>query len=144
MFTDYFEKRIKKAGDPNAKSPFDTKKEKKSKDEKKHKKPKKTNQVELFDECINSALLERLKALADITEDDIKFTNNGFSFDFGRSPRANFCRVQEHNGSVIMELRKKTEGILEGTKNQLVFERSIKPQEFNDLFEYQTGIYLSY
>ena len=100
--------------------------------------------VQLLESILNAKLLQILETLAGVQEQDIKILDNGFKFQFERSLKANFCRVVRYHDNVIVEFRKQTNNLIEGKQDILVYEASIKPQEFSNVFENVTGIYLSY
>jgi len=138
------EARTKKPGNPNAKSPSETKEEKKAKDKNKHKGNKMHEGIDILESILDKKTLKTLETLAGVNEDEIKILPNGFKFTFERSQVANHCMVVSYMDKVIVEFRKKTNNLLEGQMDQLVFEDVIKPAEFSDIFERVTGIYLSY
>ena len=144
------EARTKKPGNPNAKSPSETKEEKIAKDKKKHKGNKMHETVKthggiiILENVLSKKLLKNLETLADVQEADIKILPNGFKFTFERSQVANHCMVVSYMDKVITELRKKTDNLMEGQMDILVAEEVIKEAEFADWFESKTGIYLSY
>ena len=100
--------------------------------------------IEILESVLDDKLLKTLETLASVNEDDIKILDNGFKFTFERSLSANQCMVVSYMDKVIVEFRKKTDNLLEGKMDKLVFEDVITPQEFSDIFEKVTGIYLSY
>ena len=142
-FTNYFEARTKKPGNPNAKSPSETKEEKKKKDEKKHSN-KMHEGIIILENVLSKKLLKNLETLANVQEADIKILPNGFKFTFERSQVANHCMVVSYMDKVIVEFRRKTDNLMEGQMDRLVYEEVIKEAEFSDVFEKVTGIYLSY
>jgi len=144
MFKDILEARIPKAGNPNAKTPQETKEEKKKKDKNKHKGKDMHEGVTILENVLDAKTLKTLETLADLKEEDIKILDNGFSFQFERSLRANRCKVVRYHDKVIIEFRKVTDNILEGKLDKLVFEDVIKEAQFSEVFESVTGIYLSY
>ena len=100
--------------------------------------------VELLEKTLDARLLENLKTLAGVNEEDIQILDNGFRFTFERSLKTNFCRVVRYHDNVIVEFRKRTDNLIEGKNDKLVFENVIKPEEFSDVFQNVTGIYLDY
>ena len=100
--------------------------------------------VELLEKTLDARLLENLKTLADVNEEDIQILDNGFRFTFERSLKTNFCRVVRYHDKVIVEFRKRTDNLIEGKNDKLVYENVIKPEEFSDVFQNVTGIYLDY
>jgi len=100
--------------------------------------------VQILEEVLPHDVLKNLETLAGVNESDITIGDNGIKFVFERSLKANFCRVVRYHDNVIVEFRKKTDNLLEGKMDQLVYENVIKAQEFSDVFESVTGIYLSY
>jgi len=100
--------------------------------------------VELLENILDKKLLDKLETFANLSEEDITITENGFKFEFDRSLKANFCRVVRYHDNVIVEFRNRTDNLIEGTMDTLVSEKIIKPQEFKDVFEDVTGIYLSW
>ncbi len=85
-----------------------------------------------------------LEALAGVKNEDIEYTSRGLRFNFSNSLVANYCQIIEYHDDYLVEFRKKSDNIIEGTSNLLVSEKIIKPQELQDHFENLTGIYLSY
>ena len=100
--------------------------------------------VEILEEVLDNKLLKSLETLADVSEDKITITETGFKFNFDRSPSANFCRVVRYHDNLIVEFRLVTDNLIQGTMDQLVFEQVIKAQEFSDVFQQVSGIYLDY
>ena len=100
--------------------------------------------VELLEQTLNTRLLENLKTLANVNEEDIEILDNGFRFTFERSLKTNFCRVVRYHDKVIVEFRKRTNNLIEGKYDRLVYESVINPSEFSDVFQNVTGIYLDY
>ena len=100
--------------------------------------------IEILENVLDSKLLKNLETLADVTEDKITITETGFKLDFDRSTATNFCRVVRYHDNIIVEFRNITDNLIQGTMDQLVFEQVIKPQEFSDVFQKVTGIYLDY
>ncbi len=100
--------------------------------------------IEVMDEVLNPKLLKTLETLAGVTEDKIEITERGFKFEFKNSLVANQCRVVRYHDKVIIEMRRKNDNLIEGTYDKLVFEDVIKPQEFKEVFETVSQIYLSY
>ena len=140
-FTNYFEARTKKPGNPNAKSPSETKEEKKLKGDKMH---ESHEGIIILENVLSKKLLKNLETLANVQEADIKILPNGFKFTFERSQVANHCMVVSYMDKVIVEFRRKTDNLMEGQMDRLVYEDVIKEAEFSDVFEKVTGIYLSY
>ena len=116
----------------------------KTKYTRKEKHRKSARGVDLFDDAIDNKVLSSLKTLANLDEGDIRFSNNGFNFTFERSLKCNYVRLVEKNNNVIVEFRNKQDDPINGKKDYLVYEKIIKPQEFKDVFENVSGIYLSY
>jgi hypothetical protein len=87
---------------------------------------------------------KQLEILAGVSEDDYKITERGIEFNFDNSLQANYCRIIEYHDNFIIELRKKTNNILEGKQNTLVAEDIVTPERLQEYFENKTGIYLSY
>jgi len=100
--------------------------------------------VEIFEYTIDNPLLEKLKTLANLKEENITFLDKGFKFVFERSLIANQCMVVKYMDGYIVEFRKKTDNLIEGKTDKLIFERVIKKEEFSDTFQRITGIYLDY
>jgi len=98
--------------------------------------------MNLFEHIEEKGTLRKLKMLAGVQ--DYNITERSLSFDFKNSLRANYCRITKYHDKVILELRKKADNILEGKYNKLVFEKIIDINDFEEVFENQTGIYLSY
>ena len=93
---------------------------------------------------ISEGLQEKLETLAGVQVDDYQLTERGIKFEFQNSLQANQCQIIEYHNNVIIELRKKTDNLLEGKMDQLVFEDVIHLSEIQNVFEDRTGIYLSY
>ena len=100
--------------------------------------------IQILEEVLDPTLMKTLETLAAVNEEDIKILDNGFKFQFERSLVANHCMVVKYMDKLIVEFRKKTDGIIEGKTDRLVFEDTIKAKEFGDVFERVTGIYISY
>ena len=100
--------------------------------------------IEILESVFNNKLLKNLETLAGVNEDDIQILENGVRFTFERSLNANQCMVVSYMDNVIIEFRKKTDNLIEGKMDKLVYEDVIKESEFSDVFEKVTGIYLSY
>ena len=100
--------------------------------------------IEILENTLDAKLLKTLETLAGVNEDEIQILDNGFKFTFERSLNANQCMVVSYMDDVIVEFRKKTDNMLEGKMDKLVFEDVIKEAQFSDVFEKVTGIYLSY
>lgn len=96
------------------------------------------------EDILPETMVESLKTLANLDESAIVYTSRGLKFTFENSLRANYCQIIEYHDGYIVELRKKTDNIIEGKQNLLVSEAIIKPQELQSHFEDKTGIYLSY
>ena len=116
----------------------------KTKYTRKEKHRKSARGVDLFDNAIDSKVLGSLKTLANLDENDITFSDNGFNFTFERSLKCNYVRLVEKNNHIIVEFRNKKDDPINGKKDYLVYENVIKPQQFKDVFENVSGIYLSY
>ena len=85
-----------------------------------------------------------LRTLAFVNDLDLNVYENNhgkesLTFDFKNSLKANQCHIVEyvHRGQdmFVVQFRK---------DDKLVYESVIKPQEFDDVFEKVTGIYLTY
>ncbi len=100
--------------------------------------------VETLNEVLTQELKNKLETLAGVTESDITITERGFKFPFKNSLVANQCRVVKYHNGIILEMRKESDNLIEGTTNKLVFEDVIKNNEFLEVFENVTSIYLSY
>ena len=100
--------------------------------------------IQILEDVLDNKLLKNLETLAGVTEDEIKILDNGFKFQFERSLVANRCMVVSYMDKLIVEFRKKSSNLIEGEIDRLVFEDVIKAEEFSDVFEKVTGIYLSY
>ncbi len=100
--------------------------------------------INIVSEILTEDLKQKLKVLAGVNESDIIYTDRGFKFTFERSLQANYCRVVQYHDNVIVEMRKKTDNLLEGQLDILVSEKIIKPQEFNEHFQDVSGVYLDY
>ena len=100
--------------------------------------------VSLVEQILTPEFKGKLETLAALKEEDIKITERGFNFTFENSLQANYCQVIKYNNQIILEFRKRTDNLLQGKMDQLVYEKVIKPQEIYDIFEDVTNIYLSY
>ena len=65
-------------------------------------------------------------------------------FEFKNSLQANKCQVIPFKGKIIVEFRKVSDNLLEGTMDKLISEKVINKSDLQDHFESVTGIYLSY
>ena len=99
--------------------------------------------IDILENIMTTPLTQGLKQLAGVNEENIKILENGFKFDFTNSLKANQCMVVRYQDNIIIEFRKKTSNLLQGTLDELVFEEVIKESEFKDYFEKVTGIYLN-
>ena len=93
-------------------------------------------------------LMYSLKTLAGVTEINETFGNRkGIEFNFNNSLKSNYCKLVEYNVNnqemFIIQLRKQGTDYNGNEYDKLVFESVIKEQEFKDIFEKQTGIYIS-
>ncbi len=98
----------------------------------------------LHEDILPEQMIQGLKALGNLDESSIVYTSRGLKFTFENSMKANYCQIIEYHDGIILELRKKTDNIIEGKKNILVFEKVIKTSELMATFEERTGIYLNY
>ena len=98
----------------------------------------------IVSDYISEQVQDRLETLAGVNEEDYKFTERGIAFEFTNSLQANRCQIIEYHDKYIVEFRKKTDNLLEGKMDQLVFEDVIHKDQFQGIFEDKTGIYLSY
>ena len=96
------------------------------------------------DDFISSDVQSKLALLARVSEDSYEITERGIRFTFENSLQSNQCQIINYHDKFIVEFRKKTDNMLEGKMNQLVFEDVIRPSDFQTVFESVTGIYLSY
>ena len=105
-------------------------------------------------EILTETTKNSLKILGAVQESDIVETigsRKGIEFNFKNSLRSNYCKMVEYRGSrvhgndmYIIQLRKKSKDpFTNEEKNELVYESVIKKDEFPEVFERQTGIYLS-
>ena len=88
-----------------------------------------------------------LKTLAFVNEVDLiptkKEGREVISFDFSNSLKADHCDIVEYNIQGYKGLKERY--IVQFKKNdKLINESIIKPQEFNNVFQKVTGIYLNY
>ncbi len=99
-----------------------------------------------FDEndFISEDVQSKLETMAGVHSDNYQMTDRGIKFTFENSLQANQCQIIKYHNNFIVEFRKKTDSLLEGKMDRLVFEDVIKPQEFQTIFENVTGIYLSF
>lgn len=93
---------------------------------------------------MSEEMKNKLEVLAGVNEEDYTYTERGIKFNFKNSLRANVCQIIEYHDKIIVELRKETDNILEGTYNKLVSEKIIDKSDLMEHFENMTGIYLSY
>jgi hypothetical protein len=71
-------------------------------------------------------------------------SRKGIEFSFNNSLKSNYCKLIEYQDRYIIQLRKiSTDPFTQEEKDRLVYESIIKEQEFNEVFEKETGIYLS-
>jgi hypothetical protein len=102
-------------------------------------------------EILTETTKNSLKILGSVQESDIVETigsRKGIEFNFNNSLRANYCKMVEYkvqgNDTYIIQLRKKSKDpFTNQDKDELVHESVIKKDEFQEVFERQTGIYLS-
>ena len=87
---------------------------------------------------------DKLEVLAGVNEDDYNYTERGIKFEFKNSMVANKCQIIEFHDKILVEFRKESNNLIEGTYNKLVSETIIEKHELQEFFESQTGIYLSY
>ncbi len=85
-----------------------------------------------------------LETLAGVQEENYTITERGLKFDFNNSLIANYCQIIEYHDNYLVEFRKIASNLIEGNYNKLVSERVIKKDDFQNYFESETGIYLSY
>ena len=99
-----------------------------------------------FDEndFISEDVQSKLETMAGVKTSSYTMTDRGIKFTFENSLQANQCQIIKYHDRFIIEFRKKTDSIMEGKMDQLVFEDVIKPAEFQQVFENVTGIYLSF
>lgn len=100
--------------------------------------------VALLESVLTTEFKKKLEVLAGVNEEDYKITERGFKFEFKNSLQANYCQVIKYHGNVIVEFRKRTDNLIQGKMDQLVFEKVVKPEEIYNVFESVTNIYLSY
>ncbi len=96
------------------------------------------------DDFISADVQSKLALLAQVSEDSYEITERGIRFTFENSLQTNQCQIIKYHDKFIVEFRKKTDNMLEGKMNQLVFEDVIQPLEFQAVFENVSGIYLSF
>jgi hypothetical protein len=123
----------------------------------KKKSPKKSlkkKENKLTNQVLNEETKNTLQILAGVSEKDITETigsRAGIEFNFNNSLRANYCKMVEYKGSkvqgndtYIIQLRKiSKDPFTNQDKDELVYESIIKKDEFQEVFERQTGKYLS-
>ena len=91
---------------------------------------------------LNENTLNSLKTLGNVKE--ITENKKGLEFYFENSLKANVCKLYQYQDRYIIQLRKTSKNPLtEQEEDKLVYESIIKEQEFVDVFEKVTGIYLS-
>ena len=93
---------------------------------------------------MSEEMKSKLEVLAGVNENDYTYTERGIKFNFKNSLRANVCQIIEYHDKIIVELRRQSDNILEGTYNKLVSEKIIDKSELMEHFENETGVYLSY
>ena len=93
---------------------------------------------------ISEDVQNKLEILSNVKTDNYTTTDRGIKFTFENSLQANQCQIIKYHNRIIVEFRKKTDNLIEGKVDRLVFEDVIKPQEFQTVFESVTGVYLSY
>ncbi len=99
-----------------------------------------------FDEndFISEDVQGKLETMAGVKTNSYTMTDRGIKFTFENSLQANQCQIIKYHDRFIIEFRRKTDSIIEGKMDRLVFEDVIKPDEFQQIFENVTGIYLSF
>ncbi len=107
-------------------------------------KQKHKNMEEAKDTYISEKTQNRLETLAGVKEDSYVETEKGVKFGFKNSLVANYCNIVSYHDKVIVEFRKQSDNIIEGTYDKLVSEEVIEINEFQEHFENITAIYLSY
>lgn len=95
-------------------------------------------------ELISEKTKDLLETLAGVKEDDYCITERGVKFEFANSLRANQCQIIEYHNNYLVEFRKVASNLIEGNYNKLISERVIPKEDFQEYFESETGIYLSY
>ena len=85
-----------------------------------------------------------LETLAGVKEEDYTITERGLKFNFNNSLRANYCQIIEYHDNYLIEFRKIASNLIEGNYNKLVSEKVILKEDFQNYFESETGIYLSF
>lgn len=95
-------------------------------------------------ELISEKTKDLLETLAGVKEDDYTVTERGVKFEFANSLRANQCQIIEYHDNYLVEFRKVASNLIEGNYNKLISERVIPKDDFQEYFESETGIYLSY
>lgn len=93
---------------------------------------------------IPELMKESLATLAGVQPEDYTYTKRGVKFTFENSMQANYCQIIEYHDKFLVEVRKKTDNILEGRKDLLVSEKIIERTSLIEHFENVTGVYLSY
>jgi len=83
-----------------------------------------------------------LMVLANVNE--YNNTERGVNFTFENSLKCNYCNIIEYHDKYIIEFRKKTDDIIQGKQNKLVYEDIIPRENLQETFENITGIYISY
>jgi hypoxanthine-guanine phosphoribosyltransferase len=101
-------------------------------------------QITEVSDYINEDVQSKLSLLAGVNEDSYEFSERGIRFTFENSLQANQCQLIKYHDKYIVEFRKKTDNLLEGKMDVLVFEDVIDPRKFQEIFENVTGIYLSF
>jgi len=90
---------------------------------------------------LNENVINALEILGKATLNE---TRQGFEFQFENSNKCNYCKVVKYHNSFIIQFRKRgNDNFTNESYDKLVYEKVIKPQEFVNVFEKVTGIYLS-
>ncbi len=98
----------------------------------------------VVEDFIPLALQKLLETMAGVKDDSYVMTERGVRFTFENSLQANQCQIIKYNSNFLIEFRKKTDNLLEGKNDYLVFEDVIDPRDLQAVFENRTGIYLDY
>ncbi len=94
---------------------------------------------------LNEKTKNALELLAGVTEiTETQGSRKGIEFNFKNSLKANFVKIVEYQDKYIIQFRKiDTDPFTGKSRDKLVFESIVKEQEIQDVFEKQTGIYIS-
>ncbi len=116
----------------------------KTKYNRKEKHKGKNMQEVVVEDFVPVALQKLLETMAGVNKDSYQTTERGVKFTFENSLQANQCQIIKYQDKILVEFRKKTNNLLEGKNDRLVFEDVIDPRSLQETFENVSGIYLSF